>query len=139
MELIIQATDSGLFGLIFGAGAGFVLFGLIFAVATDGDALPVSVAFMFLGFSGMLFALLTGSSANERAQENFTLAAAEQLNIENPTPLGDEEEIGECHMGGKSAASQYLWLNEDGEPVKGLIMRSPEQNGECVFTLSATS
>lgn len=63
--------------------------------------------------------------------------AAEQLNIEHPTPLGDDEKMGECRTGGESATSHYSWINEEGDTVNGLIIRSPEQSGECVFTLTA--
>lgn len=142
MELILQATEVGHSGIALGvslASLVVVFLGLLFLVATHGDSLSATIFLLFIGLMGALFGTLTHSQTEEQAYENFALMAAEQLNIENPTPLGDEEKIGMCHVGGGRAVSEYSWINEDGDLVRGLIMRSPEQNGECVFTLSATS
>lgn len=142
MEIVIQATEAGPSGIVLGVLLGslvVVILALFLPVVTSGDSLGVSAFLVFLGLMGALFGSFTQSQADMRAEENFALVAAEQFNIENPTPLGDDEKMGECRTGGESATSQYSWLDEDGDIVKGLIMRSPEQNGECVFTLSATS
>ena len=94
-------------------------------------------AVAFVGVSLFVYVMGIPGQRVSEGQANIEGRAEFEHGITELSPLDDPIEA--CVKNSDRGAKQYAWTAEDGESVLGLVTKSAETDGECVYTFTATS
>lgn len=84
-----------------------------------------------VGFSGGL----SGDSPHQETLTDLADQAEFYHGVTELAPVNDP--IGSCRHGDEPDSADYMWMDKEGNLVRGAIHKTSEVDGACTFTISA--